>query len=103
MALNKKYSSNKKSCKVTFTLPKEFVFNFNKVSLVGDFNNWSTNENLFSETEADGSYSVSVILESNKEYQFRYLCDGVHWFNEPEADKQVDSYVKGSKNSVIAV
>jgi len=103
VALKKKYSNKKESCKVTFFLPKEFVFNFDKVSLVGDFNNWSTSENLFTEIEADGSYSVSVVLESNKEYQFRYLCDGMHWFNEPEADKQVDSYIEGSRNSVIVI
>ena len=103
MALNKEYSHNKKECKITFILPKEFMSDFSKISLVGDFNNWDPDENLFTENQTDGSYSVEVILPSEHEYQFRYLCDGVQWFNEPEADKQVDTYFAGSKNSVIVV
>ncbi len=103
MALKKQYSNNKKECKITFTLPQEIMSNFSKVSLVGDFNNWHPDVNVFTENQADGSYSVEVILPSEHDYQFRYLCDVVQWFNEPEADKQVDTYVAGSKNSVITL
>ncbi len=103
MALKKQYSNNKKECKITFILPKEIMSNFSKVSLVGDFNNWHPDVNVFTENQADGSSSVEVILPSEHDYQFRYLCDGVQWFNEPEADKQVDTYVAGSKNSVIVI
>ena len=103
MAIKRKYSRNKAECKVTFILTKKLVDNFNTICVVGDFNNWSHDENLFSETETDGSYSATIILPSNKSYQFKYLADGVHWFNETEADNEVDSYFKGSKNSVINV
>ena len=71
--------------------------------MVGDFNDWSPNANLFSEKETDGSYSTTVILDTRKEFEFRYLGDGIHWFNEPEADKEVEAYFKGSKNSVVVV
>jgi 1,4-alpha-glucan branching enzyme len=103
MLLKKEYSSNKKKCKVTFFLPKDIADNFNSISVVGDFNQWDPHANLFSEKEADGSYSVAVILEANNKYQFRYLADGIHWFNEAEADGEVESYYKGSKNSVIVI
>jgi len=103
MALNKEYSHNKKECKITFTLPKEIMSDFSKISLVGDFNNWNPDVNVFTENQVDGSYSAEVVLQSEHEYQFKYLCDGVQWFNEPEADRQVDSYFAGAKNSVIVV
>ena len=77
--------------------------NVREIQVVGDFNNWDPDKNLFTENQTDGSYSVEVILPSEQEYQFRYLWDGVQWFNEPEADKQVDTYFAGSKNSVIKI
>ena len=103
MPIKKKYSQNKKKCKDSFSISKEIADNFTSISVVGDFNQWDRHENLFLEKAKDGSYSVSVVLESNKKYQFRYLADGVHWFNEIEADGEVDSYYKGSKNNLIIV
>ena len=103
MSIKRKYSSNKAECKVTFILTKELANNFNTISLVGDFNNWSVGTNIFAETETDGSFSTTIILPSNNSYQFRYLGDGVHWFNETEADQEVNSYFEGSKNSVINI
>lgn len=103
MALNKEYSHNKKECKITFTLPKDIVSDFSKISVVGDFNNWDPNVNVFTENQVDGSYSAEIVLPSSHEYQFKYLCDGVQWFTEPEADRQVDAYFAGSKNSMIII
>ncbi len=103
MSLKKEYSKNKKNCKVTFTVPKEIGDRFQILSLVGDFNNWNPNTNIFSETEKDGAYSLSVVFDSNNEYQFRYLGDGVNWFNEHEADKEVGTYFPGANNSVVIV
>ena len=103
MAIKKRYSRNKTECKVTFTLKKEFAKGFHTISLVGDFNNWHGGENIFVETESDGSYTTNIILHANKSYQFRYLGDGVNWFNEIEADDEVNSYFEGFKNSVIVV
>ncbi len=103
MAIRKEYSQNKDECKVTFLLVKDFASNFNEICVIGDFNNWSHEINLFSESEADGSYSATLFLSANNSYHFRYLGDGVHWFNEPEADGEVESYFKGFNNSVITV
>jgi len=103
MAVKKEYSRGKKNCKVTFSIPKELGDKFDTISLVGDFNNWTPNKNVFTEIESDGTYSATIVLPSNKEYQFRYLGDGIHWFNEQMADKEVDTYLGGAKNSVIVI
>ena len=103
MAIKKKYSKDKTLCKVTFLIPKEIGEQFEKIAVVGDFNNWNPDADHFSETEKDGTFSATLMLESGKEYQFRYLGDGVNWFNEPDADKEVQSYYPGAVNSVIVV
>ncbi len=103
MAIKKEYSRDKKSCKITFSIPKSLGEKFDTISLVGDFNNWDPSVNMFTETESDGTFTASVVLQSGKEYQFRYLGDGVHWFNEDEADKEVETYFEGANNSVIIV
>jgi hypothetical protein len=103
MSIKKKYSKNKEVCKVTFQISKEIGDIFSKVSVVGDFNDWNPSANYFFETEKDGSYSVSIMLDSNKEYQFRYLGDGVNWFNEPDANMEIESFYPGFHNSVVFV
>jgi len=100
MAIKKEYSKDKTACKVTFTLPKEIAEQFDEVALVGDFNNWDIKANLFS-TVKEGLRSVSVELETNKEYKFRYLADGQVWLNESDADKHVPTPFGDSENSVI--
>ncbi len=102
MALKKEYSKNGEICKVTFIIPKEVAENFNTISLVGDFNEWNSDANHFVETEKNGDYSVTLELPAGRKYQFRYLADGVHWFNEEEADGEVQTYV-GSYNSVLKI
>lgn len=103
MAIKKEYSQNNAECKVIFSLSKDLAENFNKISVIGDFNNWNPDMNLFSESESDGSYTATIFLPAHTSYQFRYLGDGVNWFNEPDADDEVDSYFEGFKNSVLKV
>ncbi len=103
MAIEKKYSKDKKICKVTFTIPKETAQNFDTISLVGEFNQWDPKANVFAEVGKDGSFECSLELESGKEYQFRYLADGETWLNEPDADKFVPTHYGDSENSVIVI
>jgi 1,4-alpha-glucan branching enzyme len=103
MAVNKRYSKDKKACRVTFTLPKEISENFEEICVDGDFNNWDIHQHKFSHKNSDGSSSIELVLESGNEYQFRYLCNGETWLNEPEADKQNPTYYGDSKNSVIII
>jgi len=101
MALSKSYSQDKKVCRITFILPKEICENFKEISILGDFNNWDPHQNKFSNKNSDGSSSIELILDTGKEYQFRYLCDGVIWLNEPEADGESLTHFGSAKNSVI--
>ncbi len=100
MAIKKEYSKNGEICKVTFTIPREIAKDFKTISLVGDFNEWDPDANRFTETEKSGDYVVTIELPAGKKYQFRYLADGVQWFNEKDADGEVQTYV-GSYNSVL--
>ena len=103
MPIKKEYSQNNDECKVTFILPKEIADSFTQISVVGDFNQWDQNINQFCKNEADGTCTATVILEPQKSYQFKYLADGIHWFNDSDADGEIESYFKGSKNSVIVI
>lgn len=103
MALIKKYSQDKKVCQITFKLPKEICENFEEVSIVGDFNNWDPYQNKFCHRNSDGSSSLELVLDAGKEYQFRYLCDGQIWLNEPEADGESLTHFGDAKNSLIII
>ena len=49
----------------------------------------------------DGSFSVKKQLETNKEYQFRYLLDGCRWENDWKADKYIPAPFSNADNSVV--
>ena len=49
----------------------------------------------------DGSFSVKKQLDTNKEFQFRYLLDGKTWINDWKADKYVRSEFANDDNSVV--
>lgn len=103
MAIQKKYSSDKKICSITFILPREISKNFKEISVVGDFNNWDPHKNKMTHTKPDGSASFTINLESGKEYSFKYLCDNEVWLIEPDADKQVQTHYGDSQNSVLVI
>ena len=101
MSVEKSYAKNKKTCTVTFELPKEAVKNVKKVQLVGEFNNWDIDAPLMKKQKS-GTYTISLELNAGKEYQYRYLLDGKIWENDWKADKYVPS-VFGGDNSVLVV
>ena len=98
MAIKKEYSKDKAICKVAFILPKEIAEQFDEVALVGDFNNWDHQANLFTKE----INSITVELEAGKEYQFKY-CGGGVWLNESDADKHVVNPFGDSENSVLVI
>lgn len=100
MALKKLYNRTQQTCAVTFTLSTEAANGAETVWLVGDFNNWSSSETPMKKKK-DGTFSVKLTLESNKEYQFRYLLDGKKWENDWEADEYVPAPFSYADNSVV--
>ncbi|HKL85522.1 MAG TPA: isoamylase early set domain-containing protein [Treponemataceae bacterium] len=102
MALYKSYPKKGKTCKVTFELPVEATTGVNKISLVGDFNNWESNTHVLSKNK-EGLYSITVVLDQGCEYQFRYLMDDFRWENDWAADKYLPSTHGNADNSVVIV
>lgn len=102
MSIKKQYLKSKPVCKVTFKVGKEEAQGANKISVLGDFNQWNENEGEMKPLK-DGSFSTVVELETGKEYQFRYLADGNNWLNEPEADSFVPSGFGDAQNAVISL
>ncbi len=101
MSIEKKFVKTKPVCKVKFSLSGDQYKSASSILLVGDFNNWQLGETPLKKAKT-GIWSVSLDLETGKEYQFRYLIDGTNWENDSEADKFVPSGL-GSENSVIAL
>jgi hypothetical protein len=50
-----------------------------------------------------GDFTVTIDLEADREYQFRYLLDEKIWENDWEADKYVRSEYGNCENSVVVV
>lgn len=101
MSITKKYLTSKSICKVTFVLPKLEAETAKNVFLVGEFNDWQTTVSPMKKQKG-GDFKITLDLDTNKEYQFRYLVDEQQWKNDNEADKYVPSPY-GESNSVIVI
>ena len=87
-----------KVARVTFSLPNSVWAD--TIYLVGDFNGWNNTSHPLT-VMRDGSWSITVDLELNREYQLRYRRDG-EWMN----DNQADGYAQnpyGSDNFIVVV
>ena len=100
MGLKKSFSEDNTICKVTFIVSKEACQNVNTVNIVGDFNCWSSTDTPL-EKQEDGSFSVTLNLPVDREFQFRYLFDGCRWENDWKADKYVPAPFSNADNSVV--
>jgi len=98
----KEYLKNNQACNVTFRLPRIAAPNAKSVCIVGDFNNWSIHAHPMRKLKT-GDYTITLELETRREYQFRYLIDEVRWENDWQADKYVRSPYGDSDNSVVIV
>jgi 1,4-alpha-glucan branching enzyme len=67
---------------VTFTLDDTSPA---PVSVVGDFNGWTPGAHVLRK-RSNGTRSVAVTLPAGQPARFRYLAEGGHWFDDPQAD-----------------
>jgi 1,4-alpha-glucan branching enzyme len=102
VGIKKEYFKSRKTCKVTFRLPRIAATDAKSVCIVGDFNNWNLYANPMKKLK-NGNYTVTLELKPGKEYQFRYLIDESKWENDWNADKYVKSPYGDSDNSVVVV
>jgi 1,4-alpha-glucan branching enzyme len=56
------------------------------IALVGEFNDWNTSCHPLSRTHDNEEWHISLILEANSAYRFRYLVDGKEWMDDDHAD-----------------
>ena len=85
-----------KVARVTFSLPNSVWAD--TIYLVGDFNGWNNTTHPF-KVGRDGEWSITVDLELDREYQFRYRRDG-EWMNDNSADGYVENPY-GSDNFIV--
>ncbi|MCB9453372.1 MAG: isoamylase early set domain-containing protein [Anaerolineaceae bacterium] len=97
--LKKQVLKTKPVTKVTFELPE--AVKAETAYLVGDFNDWDETATPMNRLKS-GRFTVTLELESGKEYQFRYLVNGTEWHNDWHADKYVPNPFSGD-NSVVSV
>jgi len=96
--IKKKFLKTK--CKVTFELPPVIAEGAGSVYLVGDFNNWDEGATPMPMDKKNSKFSVTLDLQLNREYQYRYLINGKQWHNDWTADKYVPNPFSGD-NSVV--
>lgn len=87
-----------KFVQVTFELPSSIWAE--RVTLVGDFNNWDAEKDEMRQSRADGNWRITLTLAVGREYQFRYLVNGHDWHNDWHADKYAPNKY-GTDNSVV--
>lgn len=85
--------------KVEFTLPDAIAAEAESAFLVGDFNDWDEQATPMTKYK-NGKFKVTLSLETNRDYQFRYLVDGNQWHNDWEADRYMANPFSGD-NSVV--
>ena len=82
----------------TFMLLKEVPAQ--SVHLVGEFNDWNRFSHPLTLTEK-GHRVLTISLETNQMYEYRYLLDGKFWMTEYPADGFVPAS-DGQDNSIIS-
>jgi 1,4-alpha-glucan branching enzyme len=95
--LKKSVTKGGKTCRVTFSVPSEV--DAQEVFLCGEFNEWDETSYPLTRRK-DGRFSVTVALETGRDYRFRYLLDGERWENDWEADAYAPNEY-GSEDSVV--
>ena len=98
--LKKQYLKAKHLCKVTFRLPKDAAPEAETVTLVGDFNGWSMEKTPMQKLKS-GDFKLTLDLECEKEYRFKYLIDSNRWENDWCADKYAPNEHGGDDSVVI--
>ena len=93
---------DKKNCKVTFILDKGDFSEFDDIRVLGDFNGWHYERGLIMDLKKN-QFKASVSLKGGQNYEFRYILNGRHWFNDPQADGLVNSPFYGISNTLLVL
>jgi hypothetical protein len=72
-----------------------------RVSLVGDFNGWRSDEIFLSDTTGHGDFSGALPLKPGR-YAYMFVVDGNRWVTDPGADGHRDDGF-GNQNAVVTI
>ncbi len=85
------------SVKVTFSFPADG--SIENIALCGDFNDWNKSSHPMKK-QKDGSFKITLTLQTGRQYEYRYYLGDEHWENDPQAGTYRPNEF-GSHNSVI--
>lgn len=83
---------------VRFTL---YAPRVEKVTLVGDFNNWSTTADPMYDREGTGLWTILIPLAAGR-HEYKFLLESEKWVPDPGNPEMVDDGF-GGFNSVIVI
>lgn len=89
--------------RIIFKLPAEAVEGATEALLLGDFNDWSSDNAYLLEEQEDGSFKTVVQLEAGRTYQYRFLLNDGRWVNDYNAQNYVPVSGYYVDNCVITV
>lgn len=96
--LRKRRAPQPGKVEVTFELPSTLWAD--EITVVGEFNHWNKRANPMYQLR-DGTWFLTLALDADRVYEFRYLVDERDWMNDPEADTyRPNEY--GGTNSVVS-
>jgi len=99
-AVVKQYLKARSVCKVTFRLQCDGAMGAESVTLVGEFNNWDEKATPM-KRQKNGDYTVTLELELDREYRFRYCIDSSKWENDWCADRYEPNPFGGYDSVVV--
>jgi 1,4-alpha-glucan branching enzyme len=100
MSIVKQFLSSRPVCKVKFRVTKEEAGDIDALTLVGDFNDWDKTATPMSKLKR-GDFTVTLYLDLDQTYEFRYFADGGVWMEDENADGLTPSPYPGAHNSVV--
>jgi 1,4-alpha-glucan branching enzyme len=70
--------------RVTFRLSRTIWADH--IALVGDFNDWNEHSHLLRQTHNDMDWHITLDLEADRRFCFRYLLNDEEWMDDDHAD-----------------
>lgn len=95
MAIKKQYLKSKPVCKVTFELAAK---ESDKVSVVGDFNEWDASVNPLKKLK-NGTFKLVLPLEAGNTYEYKFVVDGDYITDENADATKANEF--GGENGVL--